>query len=107
MSGPGIRTVCSVIAAGITIIANIATTIPAQTAGLGNPCDRGEGIVNLRSWWPRRAHFLSDKSTPEPKSHKIATKAFIKSLLSVLTKGHDREGASNQLPERQNTDNLE
>jgi hypothetical protein len=37
MGGGTIRTECSVMAAGITIMAKVATTISAQIVGLGSP----------------------------------------------------------------------
>jgi hypothetical protein len=62
MGGGAIRTECNVMAAGITIIANVATMISAQIVGLGSPWERGPGMCGLQFYWssePSEANFLN------------------------------------------------
>ena len=48
MGGVAIRTECNVMAAGITIMVSMATTISAQIVGLVSLWERGAGILDFQ-----------------------------------------------------------
>src|SRR5580692_6517443 len=48
MGGAAIRTECDVMAAGITIMVSMATTISAQIVGLVSLWERGAGILDFQ-----------------------------------------------------------